>query len=63
MKTAGIVIDSYKLPIFKRHLDKAGFKYTEHLTSSEKVIMLKVSYTFVGDLQPVIIAANKEAFG
>ena len=30
MKTAGVIIDSWKLPIFKKYLDAANFSYYEH---------------------------------
>lgn len=36
MKTAGVVIDDWKLPIFKRHLDGAGSKYTEFLGENDE---------------------------
>lgn len=61
MKTAGVVIDAYKLPVFKKHLDAAGFKYTEHPGITKDTLTLKVSYEWVADLQPIIEAANKGA--
>lgn len=60
MKTAGVVIDSWKLPIFKRHLDESACTYTEHPGYSSFTIILKISYEWVADLKPVIEAAEKE---
>lgn len=60
MKTAAVVIDAWKLPIFKRHLDKAGYKYTENPGVASDTLTLRVSYEWVAQLQPVIVAANDE---
>ena len=37
---AGIAIDAWKLTIFKKHLDDAGYEYTEHpgLTPNGKML-------------------------
>lgn len=61
MKTAGIIIDAYKLPVFKRVLDASGYKYTEHKGPSSDTLILKVEYAWVHALKPVIEQANKEA--
>ena len=60
MNTAGVAIDDWKLPIFKKHLDKAGYAYTEHPGLSSGTLMLKVQCEWVHVLKPVIEAANKE---
>lgn len=60
MKTAGVVIDNWKLPIFKKHLSKAGYSYTEHPDFTKDTMILKVSYDWVAKLQPVIEAAAEE---
>ena len=60
---AGVVIDSWKLDIFKRHLDKAGYKYTQHPGPFPSVITLRVITDFVHKLQPVIKAAQEECAG
>lgn len=60
MKTAGVVIDSWKLPIFKKHLDAAGYAYTEHPGITQSTLTLRVSYEWLRDLQPIVEAANKE---
>lgn len=56
---AGVCIDNWKLPIFKRHLDAAGFQYTEHPTSIG-IITLQVTCDYVHKLQPIVEAAQKE---
>jgi len=58
MKVAGIAIDPWKLAIFKRHLDEAGFSYTEH--PGKTMTVLKVKTEFVATLQPVVEAAQLE---
>ena len=60
MKTVGIAIDDWKLPVFKRHLDRAGYSYTQHPGLTKDTLFLKVKAEFVSDLQPIIEAAQKE---
>lgn len=60
MKIAGVVIDDWKLPIFKRHLDGAGYKYTEHPGVTHGTLTLRVNYAWVSELKPIIEAANEE---
>lgn len=60
MKTAGIAIDAWKLPVFKRHLDTAGYAYTEHPGLTANTLFLKVKADFVAPLQKVVEAAQKE---
>lgn len=60
MKTAGVVIDRWKLAIFKKHLDGANRIYTEHPGVNAETLTLKVEYQWVADLKPVIEAANAE---
>ena len=57
---AGIAIDSWKLPIFKRHLDAAGFTYTEHPGITADTLLLKVQTEWAHKLQPIVQAANDE---
>lgn len=63
MKTAGVVIDSWKLPTFKKHLDAAGYTYTEHPGITRGTLTLKVQYEWVAILKPIIEAANAECQG
>lgn len=60
MITAGIAIDKWKLPIFKRHLDAAGFEYTEHKGLTPIMMLLKVKTPSAFKLQPVVEAAQRE---
>lgn len=60
MKTAAVVIDSWKLPIFKKHLDKAAYSYTEHPGPTPDTLILKVSYEWVHKLQPIVEKATEE---
>lgn len=60
MKTAGIALDTWKLPIFKRRLDAAGYKYEEPVPFTDGTLILKVKYEWVHELQPIIEAAQKE---
>lgn len=44
-KQCGILVDNWKLDIFKRHLDAGGFKYTTHpIEGGDEVSLLKVSF-------------------
>jgi hypothetical protein len=61
-KVAAVALDDWKLPIFKKHLDAAGYKY-EHpvnLTTDAKNLILKVHYEWVHELKPIIEAAQRE---
>ncbi len=60
MKTAGVAIDKWKLAIFKRHLDAAGYSYTEHPGVTHDTLILKVKTDRVAPLQRVIEAAQLE---
>jgi hypothetical protein len=60
MNTAGVVLDAWKLPIFKKHLDAAGYKYEVRGELTKDVLMLAVSYEWVAKLKPIIESANKE---
>lgn len=59
MKTVGIVIDDWKLPIFERHLDKADLVYDER-PFTNNTTLLKVACTFIHDAHKVVMAANTE---
>ncbi len=61
MKTAAVVLDSWKLPIFEKHLKAAGYKYTNVGDGlSAGTITLRVEYEWVAELKPIIEAAQKE---
>ncbi len=60
MSTGAVFIDSWKLPIFRKHLDAAGYSYTEHPGITANTLTLRVKYKWVANLKPIIEAANKE---
>lgn len=59
-KTAGIVCDNWKIPIFKKHLDAAGIKYEEPVPFTEDTSVIKAAYEWVHKIQPVVTAAEAE---
>ena len=61
MKTAAVVIDTYKISTFRRVLDAAGYKYTEQLGPSVGTMILQVEYEWVKDLKPVIEQCEGES--
>lgn len=60
MKKAGVVIDDWKLPVFKKHLDAAGYSYTDQPGPITGTRVLTVQFEWVHKLKPVVDAANKE---
>jgi hypothetical protein len=58
---AAIAIDNWKLPIFKRHLDAAGFDYEELFGVTHDTMFLSVVTEDVDSLAVVVKAANAEA--
>lgn len=58
--TAGIAIEKWKLPIFKRHLDGARYSFTEHPGVTAETMFLKVQTSDLIALQTVIQAAQRE---
>jgi len=60
MSAAGVVLDAWKLPVFKRRLDDAGYQYTECPGITPDTKTLRVKYEYLADLMPIIEAANKE---
>ena len=60
-KTAAIVIDDWKLSIFKKTLDKEGYEYTQHPGITPCTITLKVTTDSIAKLQPIVERMNVEA--
>jgi hypothetical protein len=60
MQTAGIAIDNWKLPIFKRHLEAAGFEYTEKKGLTPTTRLLKVKTPSALKLRPTLEVAELE---
>ena len=60
MKTAAVAIDGWKLPIFQKHLDAAGYSYTVGPGVTHDTLIISVKYEWVRELKPIIEAANAE---
>lgn len=60
MKTAAVIIEAWKLPIFSRHLREAGYSYDTGAGVANGLITLKVPFEQVSYLRPVIQAAQNE---
>lgn len=61
MKNVGIVTESWKAGIFRAHLDRHGFEYTQLEGPVKDCVTLKVKTPTVAALQPVVQAAVCEA--
>ena len=60
MIKAGVVIDSWKLAIFKKLLDERQYSYTEHPGPMKDTLTLQVMTFSAAALQPTIERANAE---
>lgn len=61
MKKAAIVLDRWKLPLFKKRLSEAGYAYTEVPGPHPDTVILKVQTESIAQLQPVVEKMNDEA--
>lgn len=61
MSKASVIIEKWKLPIFSRHLGKAGYSYETCPGLTDNTHTLIVNYVWVAKLKSVIEAAQKEA--
>ncbi len=61
MMKAGIVLDAWKLPIFTRRLNQAGYGYEQHPGFTKDTITLTVMFTNHAGLLAIVKAANDEA--
>lgn len=59
---AGVAIDAWKLSIFKKHLDGAGYTYTEHPGLTEGTLFLKVNTDSASKLACIIEVAQQECY-
>lgn len=57
---AGIVVDDWKLPIFRKHLTDAGYTYEDAGGLTAATTVLKVPYTNMLHLKEVVEAAQEE---
>ena len=60
MKTVGIAIDRYKLPVFARHLTEAGYAFEQSPGLNPDMLFLRVKTETIAALQPVVEAAQRE---
>lgn len=60
MRTAAVIIDTWKLPVFERHLKKAGYVFGQTASVAKDTLVLRVAYTDVKKLRPVIADAQVE---
>lgn len=60
MKKAAVCLDDWKLPVFRRHLDAAGYQYEEAVSFTPGTSILQVHYEWVSKLQTVLEAAGRE---
>jgi hypothetical protein len=56
----GVVIDSWKLQIFIRHLESAGYSWTQHDGLYPDTLILVVICDSKKDIHKIIKAANDE---
>lgn len=61
MIKAAVMIDDWKLNIFKVHLDKAGYSFTKNPGLTPNTLNLTVMTNSVLELKPVIAEANEAA--
>lgn len=61
MKKAGIVLDKWKLPIFKKTLDAEGYKYKQYPGPFHDSITLQVETDDIAKLTPIVENMNAEA--
>jgi hypothetical protein len=57
----GIVLDAWKLTIFKRRLDRAGFVYQQHPGITSATLTLTLITDDQAGVAAVVQAANNEA--
>lgn len=60
MGTTAEIIDDWKLPIFKRYLDMAGYTFRIYFGNINHKVLLHVQHECVSDLKAIIEAANRE---
>jgi len=63
LRVAGVVIEPWKLSIFKKHLDAAGLAFTQSKGPVKGTLLLTVRCESPIAIKPIIEAAHKEAGG
>lgn len=61
MKTSGVIIDSWKLPIFERHLKEGGYTFEKSDWQVADTLLLRVNAASMQVLARVLLAASQEA--
>ena len=61
MKKAAVVIESWKLAVFKKILDEEGYVYTENEGPIRGCITLQVVTKDIESIVPVVKRMNEEA--
>jgi len=56
----GVVIDKWKLSIFRKRFHESGVKFSEHKGLTDDTLLLRISCEFMADVQHVIEQANNE---
>lgn len=58
---AAIVLDDWKLSVFKKILDREGYNYSQHSGPMEGCITLQVETDSIAKLKPIVELMNAEA--
>jgi len=58
---AGIAIDTWKLPVFDRHLSEAGYTYKKGPGLTKDTLFLQVKTDDAKALETIVRAANEDA--
>lgn len=58
---AAILVDNWKLPIFRRILDEEGYEYEELSKLSKGSSVIKVTTDDLSKLKPIVERMNMEA--
>lgn len=61
MTTSGIVLNVWKLPIFREHLDRGGFEYVEREGPTPDSTVILVETTDLTALKKFVLAATADA--
>lgn len=61
MAKSAIVLDSWKLSIFKKGLDEMKYNYTEHAGLDANTVILQVETEDIGALAKSVMALNSKA--
>lgn len=60
-KKAAVALDSWKLPIFERHLRAAGYTWGSAGALTDNSLVLTIQTTNLQALAQVVLKANQEA--